>query len=227
MTDLMISAPKVIQKNKPGSNIDNRVTSYLRMIERVLADSEIVALLNKYGYDALELGQGQKLCQLAQDAFDACQKALLAQRHAEAAFERTYQAARTAFMLYRSSSQPVVKTAVLRYELALEGKLPSDAFKFAALANSGYKVAFNTPVFLSSLQESGVPVSYLEDGCSSLESFFQADEALEKAKAVAIDATIECDLAMQKLENWIKYFCRDVKTALHSRPLLAQEILVI
>jgi hypothetical protein len=227
MTDLKTFAPQDLQKNKPGSNISSRITSYLRMIERVLADGEITALLNKVGYDGSELGQGQMLCQHAQASFDACQKALLAQSQAEAAFKRAYQSARTAFMRYRSASQPVVKTAMLRYELALEGKLPSDAFKFAAIANSGYKVAFNTPVFLSSLQQSGVPVSYLEDGCSSLESFFHADDAHEKAKAITIDATIECDLAMQRLENWIKYFCQDVKTVLRDRPLLAQEILEI
>lgn len=176
-------------------------------IDNALADPGIRATLSTYGYDAARLQAGRALYDSAL-ALHTAQKAELGEQvAATAAFNAAWEAARVAFMRHLKLARlALVQRPAAADTLALYARRADAWVGWAAQARLFYENVLAQPDWVAVLAAYGQTEASLQEGRALLDAAEAANQAQEREKGEARNATLERDVALDALDDWMAEF---------------------
>ncbi|HVU24557.1 MAG TPA: hypothetical protein VHE13_10565 [Opitutus sp.] len=197
--------------------VANAISEAAQIIDKALANADILALLAPRGYDATELQAGLALQAAAQAAFNARLASLGAAAEAKKARDAAWVAARAEFTDFRGTVQAKYPDAVTRKALGASGVIAGDLQKFVTSATAAYQAA-QQPPHAEALAKRSFTAQRLNAAIAALQALLAADNAFKSAEGAAGADLRNRDAAVASLGAWMREFRKNAKLALKKNP---------
>jgi len=210
---------------KPKSTIADRLTAAQVAISNTLADAEIKALVEGYGYTEERMREGVALHDAAEKSVNAQTAAAGAPREVTATTESAKKDARDA---YQALAQ--VARALFAHDpaqLATLGVTGAAPRSTAGLLTAGYALfdnALGVEAVRTALAGYGYDEARLRNERERVAAFDRANQAQEAAKGAAQQATREQDAALAALDDWVAQYLKIAKVALRGKKQLLEKL---
>jgi hypothetical protein len=197
------------QRNEPMSTLplDAQLAAAQLAIGNALSDAEIQAPLSTLGYNAARLQAGRALYDNAMALHTAQRAEYGEQMAATVAFRSAWEGVRTAFMRHLKLARlALVQHPEAATALALYDRRQATWVGWAAQARLFYENLLARPDWVAALASYGQTEASLQGGRALLESAEAANQAQEREKGEARNATLERDVALDALDDWMVEF---------------------
>jgi len=192
-------------------------------IGNALTNTQIQDYLAEYGRDLIYLQTGQTLYQAALDA-DLQQKAEYGDQYAATdELNRLWKEANQTYMRYLKVARVAFKDdRGVAAELGLDGRRKQTLSGWIVQARQFYSNALANAAILSKLAEFSITQEKLLAGQSQVGAVEVANQAQEKERGEAQNATQLRDAAMEALDEWMSDFVAIARVALEAEPQLLE-----
>lgn len=203
----------------PAKTIAAQLNAAQLAINNSLADEEIQALVEGFGYTAEKLGAGSALYDSAMAAVSAQKSAAGAQQLSTQALQTAQTTAFDAYQALSRVARAVCDPAQLT-ALDLNGIMPRLTAAFLAKAYT----LFDNAASLTALSDFGYDPAKLSAERAKISAYDQANQRQEAAKGAAQQATREQVAALQALSEWTSQYTKIVRVALREKPQLLEKL---
>jgi hypothetical protein len=195
------------------------------ILDNVLADTEILQLLDGIGYDQPAIEAGKALQQNAMD-LHLQQKAEYGEQTGatQALYEKWDEAKETydrhfkiAKIIFRNNEQA-------KRALVLTGARKASVSGWLVQAYAFYNNALENENFQTQLANRNISPEDLQAGLALVQAVESAEQTQESEKAEAQDATAARNAALDELNDWMTDFIEFAKIALDGRPQLQEKL---
>lgn len=183
------------------------------LVQRVLADTELTALLEEQGYDAVELQAGVTLHAAAEEVFAACQQTLGELDQMDASFTAAWEHAREEYLEFRWVIRHEYTDFYTHQVLQVLDQLSDNPPEFIAQAAVSYRAAQLLQPS-QPLADLGLTPERLQNAMADLRRLARLELALHAGRSRAERQRDERDLAIAMLNLWMRDFQQAAQTAL-------------
>ena len=200
---------------RPKHSISRQLNSAEIAIANSLDESEIAGAVAEFGYTPARLREGLALYEAALAAVNAQKSARGDQKIATAEVEAVYLTARSAYQAAAKVARATLDAGGLA-TLGLMGSTPRDV---AGLTQAGYTL-FDNAARSGLLADLGYTAERLASERARLEALDAAQQAQQRAKGDAQQATEDRDAALAELHEWVAQYLKIARVALADRKSL-------
>ena len=194
------------------------LTFALETIRAAMNDTEISALMQAHGYDAETLNAALAMHTAAQDAFNARQQAIAAQKSLQGEWDIAYATARSEYVMLRDMARALFKDDADQIALGLKQRIPRDFEQFVPFARTTYAAARENAAYADTLATRGFSAETLAAQANRLAALVDLYNAKTAATADAARATAERNRALDVLSVWLAEFTAVARFATRDRP---------
>ncbi len=212
-----VVATKPRTRSVQDQGVTNAITAAAQLINKALANPDIVALLAPRGYDAAELRAGLALQAKAQSAFNARQTSLGKSTDTKQARDDAWTAAKDEYADFRQTAQAKYSEAHTRDALGVSGTMPGDLQKFVTQATASYQTA-RQPAYVDFFAKRSFTAARLTAGLTALQMLLVLDNEFKAAGGDAASGTGDRDTAVANLNAWLAEFRTNAQLALRKSP---------
>lgn len=197
--------------------ITNKITETGQLINRALANPEIVGLLAKRGYDEAELRVGLGLQEAAMKGFVNRQSSRGPKGEAKQKRDDAWKAAKAEFTDYRGTVQDKYRDAATRTALGANGSVSGDLQKFVTQATAAYTTALASPQ-AGFLAKRSFTAERLNAALAALGELTELDDKFAETKGAAQGGTGARNKAVAAMDAWLAEFRNNARRALAKQP---------
>ncbi len=191
-------------------------------------DPDLQAKLAPRGYTPEALDAGLALHAAAQEAQNKAARERGEQKAATDALAEAHEAADQVYddhfdyacVLFRDDRDA-------RTALGLDGRRKRPTAGWLRQAGQFYANALAEPRYVAAFEGIGIPPATLEAGQALVEAVAKADEAQEREKGDAQDATPKRDAALEALDTYMDRFLGLARVALRGDPQLLEKLMIV
>ena len=199
------------------------ISGTAKTIQIVLDDTAINKVMTKWSFKKEKLNTGLKLCEAAQNQWDARQTAIGRQTECTSQVNRLFNEAVKAYSDFRETARTELQDEASLQALSVTDAVPDELGKFLTHARGAYHCAKMEP-YVSALGEYGYDEDGLDDQLKALDALDKADQEQSKAIADAQKATRLRDEAAAPVRDFGNKLRKIARRAFRNDPEQARKL---
>ena len=199
------------------------ISGTAKTIQIVLDDTTINKVMTKWSFKKEKLNTGLKLCEAAQNQWDARQTAIGRQTECTSQVNRLFNEAVKAYSDFRETARTELQDEASLQTLSVTDAVPDELGKFLTHARGAYNCAKMEP-YVSALGEYGYDEDGLDDQLKALDALDKADQEQSKAIADAQKATRLRDEAATPVRDFGNKLRKIARRAFRNDPEQARKL---
>lgn len=211
------------------SVINTSMSAFFAGAETMLTNAreqpEIAALLENYGYGAIEIQEGQTLLNTARSLYDAQIQEYGEQHAATQAFAEATKRADKVYSAHRKLAKIAFKNDTQRQtDLKLNDRKPNAYAAWYEQARHFYETLLSDTEAQAELSKYNISGDALQAAQEQVEQTRDLKSEQEKERGEAQEATKQRDAALEALEEWLSDFKVVARIALQDAPQLLEAL---